>query len=186
MGNSATSNADKIYTLLHAEKNEADVECKRLTDQYYMLKGGLQRTSPVPPELDLSKISSVLDVAAGNCIWILDFASQPEIECRVQLTEPSIELHACDIDLGKFPPSARLSKKGVKGFQHDVTRPFPEEMRHRFDLIHMSILIGALSSKQWEVAIRNLRDALSMSSFQVCCCNSADVRYLKNREVFSF
>ena len=154
--------SDAVYVLKDLE-NEKEVECKRLTTQYHLLKGRIGRTSPVPPTIDLSSVNAVLDVGAGNCVWILDVAAQKDITDRVRFSghEQNVELYACDINLGKFPTVEETEKRGIKVFEQDVTSPFPKHMHEKFDLIHMSALAGALSETQWKNALQNLRNALS-------------------------
>lgn len=155
----ATTEPDKLRDSQYLLKDEdgKDAESKRLTTQYNLLKARIGRSSPVPPEIDLSSVKTILDVAAGNCVWILDVANRPEVK------DDSVELYACDINLVKFPPKEETDKLGIKAFVQDVTKPLPEEMREKFDLIHMSAMVAALSESQWKVALHNLRNALSTS-----------------------
>ena len=151
--------SETVYVLKDVEKNR-EIENERLTTQYGLLKARLGRSSPVPPEIDLSSVKRILDVAAGNCVWILDVANQDEIKRSVRnYTSTStlgdsnininrerhdVELYACDIDLGKFPQKEVTDIHGIKTFTHDLTKPFPDNMKEKFDLIHMSAHVGAL------------------------------------------
>lgn len=54
---------------------------------------------------------------------------------------------------------------GIQTFQQDVTKPFPEAMYGTFDLVHLSLVVLALTKEGWEKALENCRNLLS-----TCVC----------------
>ncbi|TBU37430.1 hypothetical protein BD309DRAFT_620835 [Dichomitus squalens] len=142
-------------------------EKQRLGDQYVFKKSVAGWTSAVPASVDVSRVSNVLDMAAGTCAWILDFASMPQVQERLSIlgrTPPrgttSIQLYACDIDV-KFLPGLNVTDPlGIATFQQDVTKPFPKELHGTFDLVHMSHLLLCLTEDGWKATLRNALDIL--------------------------
>lgn len=62
--------------------------------------------------------------------------------------------------MSKFSPRV-LESHNIDVFYQDVTIPFPTSMHGTFDLVHMSLLVWALTRRGWESALRNLRELLS-------------------------
>jgi ubiquinone/menaquinone biosynthesis C-methylase UbiE len=110
----------------------------------------------IPPGIDIAHVSRVIDVATGTGVWALDFASLPEVhKCNIQV-------FACDISDAKFlQGNTKPAAKQITFFQQDVTKPFPDELLGTFDLVNLSFLVYALTSRGWEVALQNLRGLLS-------------------------
>lgn len=102
----------------------------------------------------------VLDSGAGSCTssdfavasqvsygfigsWLLDFAS----------TVPAdIELYASDVETRLFP---RQPPDNMKLFKASVT-DLPKDWTDSFQLIHQRLLMSALTSQEWPIAIRGL------------------------------
>ena len=143
------------YALVNLDAN-VDAESRRLNIQHNLILTGLGH-GPVPPEVDLSSVKSILDAAAGTCIWLLDVLNQPEVRDRIS----DMELHASDISIAKFPPAEVIDNFGIKVFEQDVTKPFPEELIGKFDLVHSRALSGALTPYQWRLALANFQTLLS-------------------------
>ncbi|KAI8971009.1 S-adenosyl-L-methionine-dependent methyltransferase [Trametes punicea] len=142
-------------------------EIERLGKQYALKRALFGWNSPVPPSVDVSRLSNVLDVGAGTCAWILDFANMPEVKSRLALPgkeSPSastpVHLYACDIETQVFPDKALTDEFGVTTFQQDVTKPFPPEMHQKFDLVHLSFLFLCLTKDGWTKALRNINQVL--------------------------
>lgn len=106
-----------------------------------------------------------MDVAAGTLVWTLDFVNLPEIKSRLPTSSPSkpLELYACDISLAQFPDNKTIDDLGVVAFEQDVTKPFPEHLKNKFDLINMRCVAVALNMPGWEKALNNLYELLSKS-----------------------
>ena len=117
----------------------------------------------------LSKMSNILDVGAGTCVWTLDLARMPQIKPRlrggVQNSGSKINLYACDIDDSFFPDADITEAFGITTFQQDLTKPFPSDLYGKFDLIHVSFLAICLTVSGWESALDNCRRLLSWLCF---------------------
>ncbi|KAJ7608936.1 S-adenosyl-L-methionine-dependent methyltransferase [Mycena polygramma] len=131
-------------------------EKERLAKQYAMKQAVYGWTTAVPDAIDLSQIKTVLDIGAGTCIWALDLASAPEISARRE----DVTIHACDIDAGFFPPAAVTEEMGIKTFQQDMTKPFPDEYHGVFDLVHMSFVFLCLTEDGWKTVLANIEKLL--------------------------
>ncbi|KAJ7276814.1 hypothetical protein C8J57DRAFT_1310492 [Mycena rebaudengoi] len=131
-------------------------EKDRLSKQYAMKKGFYGWSKAVPDMIDVSEVEYVMDIAAGTCIWSLDFASMPQILARRE----AVRLYACDINTAFFPDSKVMEDMGITTFEQDVTNPFPEEYYGKFDLIHTSFLVICLTEDGWEAALANIAKLL--------------------------
>jgi SAM-dependent methyltransferase len=127
----------------------------RLNTQYPFYKSIFGHSQVIPPEIDITNVSRVIDVGTGTGVWALDFASQPEVQRR------NIQIFACDIDDTKFLQGNKLAEKHISFFQQDVTKPFPDELLGTFDLVNVLLLCCALTSQGWKMALQNLRSLLS-------------------------
>ena len=72
-----------------------------------------------------------------------------------------IHLYACDITDEKFPTRDEQESLGINTFLQDVTKPFPESMTGKFDLIHMANVRFSLNEEGWKNALLNIREILS-------------------------
>ena len=127
----------------------------RLNTQYTFLKSAMGHPQVIPPGIDITNISRVIDVATGTGSWAVDFALLPEIR------DSNVQIFACDISSEKYLQEYKPPTKQITFFQQDVTKPFPDELLGTFDLINMALVSLALTSKGWEMALRNLRGLLS-------------------------
>lgn len=140
-------------------------ERERLVAQYVCTKKAFGWTSPIPQSVDIDSVSNVIDIAAGTCVWLLDLAHSPDVKPRLLMPalkqpENKINLYACDLTLTKFPPKEYTDGLGIQTFQQDVTKPFPAELYGTFDLVHMSLVVLALTEDSWKKALVNCRDLL--------------------------
>ncbi|KAJ7649208.1 S-adenosyl-L-methionine-dependent methyltransferase, partial [Mycena rosella] len=124
----------------------------RLANQYAMKKSVYGWTTPVPSTIELSEIRTVLDIAAGTCVWTIDLATTPQIKAR----RDEVSIYACDINPAFFPPATVTEELGIKTFQQDVTKPFPTEFHGTFDLVHMCFLVLCLTEDGWTSALANI------------------------------
>ncbi|KAJ7181527.1 hypothetical protein C8R43DRAFT_969459 [Mycena crocata] len=129
-------------------------EKERLSKFYAMKKAVYGWANAVPHTIDLSWVERVIDVGAGTCIWIQDFAAMPEIQAR----RDEIHLYVCDINTAFFPEF--INELGVTAFQQDVTKPFPQELQGTFDLVRASFLVGGLIPDGWKAALANYHTLL--------------------------
>jgi SAM-dependent methyltransferase len=126
-----------------------------LNAQYSFFKSVVGHPRVIPPGIDISHVSRVIDVATGTGVWALDFASLPDVY------KSNIQVFACDISSEKFLKGNEPAVKQITFFQQDVTKPFPEELLGTFDLVNLTFLSYALTSQGWEKALQNLHGLLS-------------------------
>ena len=126
----------------------------RLNAQYAFLKSVMGHPQVIPPAIDITRISRVIDVATGTGSWAIDFASLPEVR------DSNIQVFACDISSEKFLQGINPPEKKVTFFQQDITKQFPDELRGTFDLVNLTLVSYALTSKGWETALQNLHSLL--------------------------
>ncbi|KAH9017030.1 S-adenosyl-L-methionine-dependent methyltransferase [Lactarius hengduanensis] len=131
-----------------------DFFVNRLNTQYLYLKTIFDYPKIVPPVVSVAHVRKVIDVATGTGAWALDFVSQPEVRDR------GVQVFACDISVAKFPQADGPDVDKITFFQHDVTKPFPDDMLGTFDLVHMAFMCWALTVQGWKSALQNLRDLL--------------------------
>jgi ubiquinone/menaquinone biosynthesis C-methylase UbiE len=126
-----------------------------LNAQYTFFKIAFGYPQPVPPEINISHVSKVIDIATGTGAWALDFASLPDVRNR------NVQIFACDISTAKFPPEEECKAKGINFFQQDVTEPFPDELLGTFDLVNLMYLSYSLTEEGWKKALKNIHGLLS-------------------------
>ena len=127
----------------------------RLNAQYPYIKSVIGHPQVIPPEIDIARISRVIDVATGTGSWAVDFASLPEVH------DSNVQIFACDISSEKFLQGNKPPAKQITFFQQDPTKPFPDELLGTFDLINLVFVSYALTSRGWEIALQNLHSLLS-------------------------
>ncbi|TFY58085.1 hypothetical protein EVG20_g8286 [Dentipellis fragilis] len=76
MPSSAESDANYVLP-------DSDQEKARLASQHFMMKKVMGRPSPIPEAVDVDKISDILDIAAGTCVWTLEVANLLEVKPRI-------------------------------------------------------------------------------------------------------
>jgi SAM-dependent methyltransferase len=120
-------------------------------------------------DISLRKDLNILDAATGSGAWIMDVARLSNAQANIlsTATPMSFKLFACDISSEKFPSCAITEPLGIQFFIQDVTKPFPEEMENKFDVVNMSMLSLALTEDGWNTAFRNVYDVLSRLSLLV-------------------
>ena len=136
----------------------------RLKNQYHFFKTVFDYPDIIPPVVNVSRLRKVIDVATGTGAWALDFVSRPDVRDR------GVRVFGCDISTAKFPRADTPDAEKITFFQHDVTKPFPEDMLGTFDLVNMTYLGFALTAQGWKVALKNLRRLLSEQLCQRVRC----------------
>ncbi|KAJ7739064.1 hypothetical protein DFH07DRAFT_965887 [Mycena maculata] len=121
----------------------ASPEKERLAAQYAAKKAAYGWKSPVPDIIDLSRIQTALDIAAGTCIWSLDLAATLHAK-----NLHDVQIYACDINTGFLPADT------------DVTKSFAEGYHGMFDLVHISLLVVCLTEDGWKAALANVQKLL--------------------------
>lgn len=102
----------------------------------------------IATELSSNPAPKVLEIATGSGIWLKELAA----------TLPkSAELVGLDFDTSKFhrdlPPNITL------GFG-DMYEPFPEELRGRFDVVHVRLILYAARKGMGVWLVENLLSVL--------------------------
>ncbi|KAI9440863.1 S-adenosyl-L-methionine-dependent methyltransferase [Lactarius indigo] len=135
------------------DDNNLNSEVSRLKTQYLHFKT-VFGSNTVPPVVNIKQVRKVVDVATGTGAWALDFVSRPDVRDR------DVQVFACDLSSAKFPQAGNPDVDKITFFEHDVTKPFPDEMLGTFDLVNMSLMCLALTVEGWKTALQNLRDLL--------------------------
>ncbi|KAH6957616.1 S-adenosyl-L-methionine-dependent methyltransferase [Ilyonectria sp. MPI-CAGE-AT-0026] len=139
-----------IYILNNGEKG---IEEDRLSYQHGLF---LKMTKALIPSNIQSYIASlgrppaVADIGTGTGIWLRDLAAELPGDAR---------LDGYDVDQTKFLPSNVLPPCVTLAFG-DVFEPFPQALLRKYDLVHVRLLMFALTADQWVSAAANLRTLL--------------------------
>ena len=131
-----------------------------MNTQFDVLQKLFDHPQFLPDELPrASELCDVLEVAAGTARWAFGLAFEPGV--REKIAAGKLRIFASDISLSLLPPEDVARQYGVELFQHDITKPFPEEMHEKFDLVRMSLVAFALTKDMWEVALKNILQVVS-------------------------
>jgi SAM-dependent methyltransferase len=105
----------------------------------------------------LSTITSphIADVGTGSGIWLKDLASH--------LPTSSV-LTGLDIDPSKFPPPRSIPRNVTLHFGN-ILKPFPNDLKGTFDLVHVRFLVFSLKASEWAIAARNLKTLLKPEGY---------------------
>ncbi|GAD97278.1 predicted protein [Paecilomyces variotii No. 5] len=140
-----SSSQDEVYLL----RNRNQTETERLNFQHNVLKR-IMGNRVAHPQVPLEKIHSVADIATGTAIWLRDlqdfYASAPNSNGEKRY------LHGFDISDAQYPSDLKAVTLSI----HDVTRPFDQQFHNRFDLVHVRLLVFALTPVQIKTAIANI------------------------------
>jgi len=75
----------------------------------------------------------------------------------------SYYLRGFDISSAQFQPVPTQDNAEIYLSLQNCLDPFPAEHQGRYDFVHVRLLIGALRKVEYELAIKNIFDILSMS-----------------------
>ncbi len=126
------------------------------------------RSRPILQTITLPRSPTSLKLqlapALGFSILLACLRSSPG--CRgltvtLRIPSPKLIFYACDINTAFFPDAEITEAFGITTFQQDVTKPFPQDLYGKFDLIHVSLLAVCLTVSSWESALDNYRRLLS-------------------------
>ncbi|KAJ9320899.1 hypothetical protein DTO027B5_3522 [Paecilomyces variotii] len=140
-----SSNQDEAYLL----RNRDQAETERLNFQHDVLKK-IMGSRIAHPQLPLEKIQSVADIATGTAIWLREL--QDFYATASNGINGKRYLHGFDISDAQYPSDLKDITLSI----HDVTRPFDEQFHNRFDLVHVRLLVFALTPAQIQQAIVNI------------------------------
>ncbi|KAL3472042.1 hypothetical protein BJX99DRAFT_12255 [Aspergillus californicus] len=128
-------------------------ESSRLNDQHKLIMdivGG-----PIDKTVPLDNVSSVADVATGTGVWLWD--AQRVLNAH---SAQDRYYHGFDISDAQFP-----STHGIELSVQDVLKPFPSEHHNRYDLVHVRLLVAAITQSQTEAAVSNLMTILKPGGY---------------------
>lgn len=169
VAHSYDSTKNTTYLLEQAPVAE---EVNRLNVQYQLLKTAFGYGDILDLPLDISKSQkpiNILDMATGTGAWILDIARIPEVQSRIPPLDVTvanpISLYACDISTAKLSKDFIANNLGINFFLQDVTQPFPDYMKGKFDVIHTALLSWALTEEGWKAAFRNVHELLKPGGY---------------------
>ncbi|KAF9075064.1 S-adenosyl-L-methionine-dependent methyltransferase [Rhodocollybia butyracea] len=95
------------------------------------------------PDISLDPGDEILESATGTGIWLLDVAHK---------VHPNVSLTGIDISQRLFPTQ---HPRNVTFAVHTVTN-LPESWSNRFKLVNQRLVLGALTSEQWGLALSEL------------------------------
>ncbi|KAJ5986652.1 hypothetical protein N7451_011017 [Penicillium sp. IBT 35674x] len=128
-------------------------ESERLEMQYNAWQANIgYLLHPVIKQHDNMRIA---DVGTGTGIWLRDLASVLPKTCR---------LDGFDLSDAMFPNKDELPVNIM--FHHqDLLLPFPDEYLGKYDVVNVRVMVVALSSHEWEPAVRNLMTLLKPGGY---------------------
>jgi len=92
-------------------------------------------------------------VATGTGIWLLDLAKS---------LSSDTDFYGFDISTKQFP-AEEGRPSNVFLYEHNITNPFPEEYHGTFDIVAVRLITAGLRGDDWDGAVKNVNDLLSMS-----------------------
>ncbi|KAH9074951.1 hypothetical protein EDB83DRAFT_2515824 [Lactarius deliciosus] len=124
--------------------------------------------TPIKPEYVLDDNNSEISRLKTQYLHfktVFDSNTVPPVVDVTQVRKPNVrdrdvQVFACDISSAKFPQAGKPDVDKIRFFEHDVTKPFPDEILGTFDLVNMSCMCFALTMQGWKSALQNLRDLL--------------------------
>jgi SAM-dependent methyltransferase len=145
--------SDSPYILNESEKDGIEQEKKRLETQHYWTDD-LMRNELLPrhiaDQLAANPSPRVCELATGTGIWLRELA---------KTLPPSAELAGLDYDPSKFPEPEKLPSNVKLSFAN-AFEPFPEELRNRFDVVHLRYFIYAMKRGQGTPFVENILSLL--------------------------
>ncbi|KAF4635121.1 hypothetical protein G7Y89_g2978 [Cudoniella acicularis] len=111
-----------------------DEEASRLENQHYVIKDAMGGLLLPPIDLSVGPLK-ILDSATADGTWIRDLTAD-----GVRAGTPSHEFVGTDIDPRKFPEHPPI---GTKYQIQDINKPWPEEWKRSFDIVHQRLALAA-------------------------------------------
>lgn len=100
--------------------------------------------------MELDHPPAIADLATGTGIWLRDLATKLPSNAR---------LDGYDYDTSKFAQASQLPDN-VQLFPGDVLKPFHEQLRAQYDVVHVRMLVLGLKADQWAEAAGNIKTLL--------------------------
>ncbi|KAK2836966.1 hypothetical protein FQN49_006542 [Arthroderma sp. PD_2] len=129
-------------------------ESERLDAQHNLLSKVTENTL-IHPSIPKERVLCVADIGTGTGIWLKDVSK------LLEKTNPKCYYHGFDISADQFPEQPGNVQFSVQ----DITLPFPKEHWHRYDVVHVRLLVAALEESEYKTAISNLSAILKPGGF---------------------
>ncbi|KAL4787870.1 S-adenosyl-L-methionine-dependent methyltransferase [Aspergillus varians] len=91
----------------------------------------------------------IADVGTGTGIWLRELA---------KLLPPNTQLDGFDLSDSMF--SRDNLPENIQFYHQNFLEPFPEKFLGKYDVLNVRVMVVALSSDEWEPAVRNLMTLL--------------------------
>lgn len=141
------------YILNDYDKEGIEVEVFRLDFQHAFLDDMMDNQllpQHIAKELEANPSPQICEIATGTGVWLKELAKTlPE----------KAELVGLDYDTTKFPTPKKLPSN-VKLSYANAFEPFPEELRGRFDVVHLRLFVFAVKKGQGLPLVENLMTLL--------------------------
>ncbi|KAH8811020.1 hypothetical protein F5884DRAFT_830933 [Xylogone sp. PMI_703] len=141
-----------------------EVERKRLDAQHLFLQRVLDNEL-IPKKIPTQGIKAVADVACGTGNWILDVRDWLA-RIKPQDCNKARYFHGFDITDKLFPSPESLGKD-IAFSTHDMTKAFPSEFHGKFDIVHVRLLVFAVTIHQIPDILKNLVELLAPNGYLV-------------------
>ncbi|KAK0118232.1 hypothetical protein ONS95_012535 [Cadophora gregata] len=145
----SVKNEESVYYL-----KADDEERARLNNQHRVLIHIIDNTILHAP-IDPSTINRVVDVGTGTGIWLDTLAAY--LEAFPTNSGSKRQYDGLDITDANFPATK------TENFQYSVyniLHPVPEDLKGKFDLVHVRLLVSALSIGDTKTAVENIAQLL--------------------------
>ncbi|KAL7916466.1 S-adenosyl-L-methionine-dependent methyltransferase [Trichoderma velutinum] len=157
MATIASDEPTSVYTLNHGIQA---IEGERLEKQHEFLKGVTKTLLPENVQkylLGLGHGPALVDIGCGTGIWLKHLARELPSNSR---------LDGYDYDTSKFAEATSLPSNVNLGFA-DALKPFPENIRGTYDVVHVRFMFLAIKADQWELVAANLKSLLRSGGWLV-------------------
>ncbi|KAL4941976.1 hypothetical protein BDV06DRAFT_193277 [Aspergillus oleicola] len=125
----------------------SDAESERLERQFNAWQANIGYL--LHPSILQHDYMRIADVGTGTGIWLRELA---------KTLPPTAQLDGFDLSDSMF---ARVNLPANINFYHqNLLEPFPEEFLDKYDVLNVRVMVVALSSEEWGLAVRNLMTLL--------------------------
>ncbi|KAJ5657895.1 uncharacterized protein N7484_001544 [Penicillium longicatenatum] len=97
----------------------------------------------------------IADVGTGTGIWLSDLADALPKTCQ---------LDGFDLSDAMFPSKDALPDN-ITFHHQNLLVPFPDEYLEKYDVVNVRVMVVALSSNEWEPAVRNMMTLLKPGGY---------------------
>ncbi|KAF2192556.1 hypothetical protein K469DRAFT_694643 [Zopfia rhizophila CBS 207.26] len=94
----------------------------------------------------LPRNAKIADVGTGTGIWMTELA---------KASPSTYQFDGYDISDAQFPPPKTLASNITLNFG-DFKKPFPENLRSKYDLVNIRLIIISMGEGVWESTLRNI------------------------------